>query len=103
MNNKLVFECEDLNKEHFNVEYTFGELINNLGRISKNGRVNVVKNMHIVNMREGSEVFGSLKFFFEKTCEGYCESLSDKEFEWLIDALVEKTKNFFIEKVQGLK
>jgi len=103
MNNKLVFECEDLNKELFDVEYTFAELINNLGRISKNGRVNVVKNMHIVNMREGSEVFDSLKSFFEKTCEGYCESLSDKEFEWLIDTLVEKTKNFFIEKIQGLK
>lgn len=103
MNNKLVFECEDLNKELFDVEYTFAELINNLGRISKNGRVNVVKNMHIVNMREGSEVFGSLKSFFEKTCEGYCESLSDKEFEWLIGVLVEKTKIFFIEKIQGLK
>jgi hypothetical protein len=96
---KLVFECEDLTKEKFDVEYTFSELINNLNSISKNGRVNTVKNMHIVTMREGKDVYGSLKEHFENTCDGYCESMTDKEFEWMIDALVEKTKQFIYKKI----
>lgn len=99
----MVFECEDINKELFNVEYSFYELVNNLNRISKNGRVDKVKGMHIVNMRDGSEIFGSLKEHFENTCDGYCELMSDKEFEWMIDALVEKTKQYLHKKVERMK
>lgn len=102
LDTKLVFECEDTNKELFNVEYSFSELINNLKRISNNGRVDKVKGMHIMNMREGFEICGSLKEHFEKTCEGYCESMSDKEFEWMIDALVEKTKQYFHKKLEKM-
>ncbi len=102
METKLVFECEDMNKELFDVEYSFSELINNLNRISNNGRVDKVKNMHIVNMRRGSEIYGSLKEHFEKTCEGYCEALIDKEFEWMIDALVEETKIYLHKNIEKM-
>jgi len=96
---KLVFECEDINKKLFDVEYTFYELLNNLDRISKNGLVEKVNGMHISCLREGKDVFGSLKEFFESTCDGYCESMSDQEFGWMMDALVEKTKHYLCKKI----
>jgi len=99
---KLIFECEGVDKELFNVEYTFYELLNNLDRIAKNGQVEKVKGMCIQSMREGKDVFGSLKEFFESTCDGYCESMSDKEFEWMMIALVEKTKQYLCKKIEEM-
>ena len=99
---KLVFECEDVNKGLLDVEYSFDELVNKLGRISNNGMIQKVKSMHTVQMFNGHEMYGSLEEHFENTCDMYCESMDEKEFEWMIDRLVENTKQYLRTKVGNM-
>lgn len=99
---KLVFECEGRDKKLFNVEYSFDELIDALGRITDNERIQKAKNMHTVQLFGGHEIYGSLEEHFETTCDMYCESMDDKEFEWMIDRLVENTKQYLRTKVGNM-
>jgi len=44
----------------------------------------------------------NLHDFIESACDSYCENLSDEEFNWLIEGLTERMREYLEYKIKVL-
>ncbi len=44
----------------------------------------------------------NLKDFIKKTADQYCESLTDQEFNWMVEGLTEKLREYLKNKMEHL-